>query len=110
METNICSACKSLDTTDTQIRLCGCQCHDAEGTLPVEFTRYGFRYDYTGAHVTWNSEGHTYLAEVVEACQDDGNGILFFRTRHFNGEPAPDAVASTVRVLDRTWTPERATA
>jgi hypothetical protein len=52
---NICSACKSLDTTPTQLRLCGCQCHDAVGPTY-----------YAIAHVPGQPDGVTGILAVTK--------------------------------------------
>jgi hypothetical protein len=72
-------------------------------TTKVEFTRWGFKHDYRGAHVTYTSGGRTILGTVTEMYYRESPPARMFKVRHFNGEDAPDVPAGVVDVLLREY-------
>ena len=69
----------------------------------VEFTRFGLKHDYRGAHVAWSIGERNYLGTVIDACRNETPSVAMFKVRHFNGEDAPDVAASVVEVLERDY-------
>ncbi len=65
------------------------------------FGRFGWKVNPIGAQVTWTVRGRTYLADVVGLERNEQRGCWILKTRHFNGEAAPDVAATFVTVLER---------
>ena len=68
--------------------------------MKAQFTRWGPRYDYRGAHVVLDGK----LGEIVGLRRDEARGAVLAQVRNFNGEPwsfEPALVA--LEILDRTY-------
>ncbi len=71
--------------------------------MRIEFTRFGLKHDYRGAHVTYTLAGRDYLAKIVGASRDAVRGCFMLELRHNDGSEAPSVCASAVNVLEREW-------
>lgn len=77
-------------------------------TRRLTFNKFGLAEDPRGYFVTWTVGERTYLAEVVGVVRDEVRGIVLLKTKHFNGEPAPDVAAAVVEVISASFDePER---
>ena len=71
--------------------------------MKAEFTRFGIKHDYRGAHVAWTIGDRNYLGTVVGIFRDESVGVTMFQVRHFNGEDAPNVAAAYVDILPRNF-------
>lgn len=71
--------------------------------MRIEFTRFGLKHDYRGAHVAYTLGGRDYLATITGAYRNEVLGCTMLELRHFNGEQAPTVCATAVDVLEREW-------
>lgn len=65
----------------------------------LKFGRWGLAENPIGHYITWDVGDRTYLAEVTGVYRNEVLNCTFLRTKHFNGEDAPDVAASHVYVL-----------
>jgi hypothetical protein len=72
-------------------------------TRKLKFNRWGLAEDPIGLHVSWRTDQRTFLATVVGCEYNEFRGFFNLKTRHFNGEDAPDVAAGAVDVLRRDW-------
>lgn len=72
-------------------------------TIRPQFTKFGPKFDYRGAHVRMTLGARTLLGEVTELYRDDICGTVRAKVTHFNGEPwAIDPTLAALYVLDRS--------
>jgi len=69
--------------------------------MRIEFTKFGLKRDYRGAHVSYRLSGRDYLATIVGCHRVETTGCIMLELQHFNGEPAPSVAASFVELLER---------
>lgn len=71
--------------------------------ISPEFTKFGPKYDYRGAHVRLRLPiGRVLLGEIVELNRDEVRGAVIAKVRHFNGEAWPvEPVLSALLILPR---------
>lgn len=71
--------------------------------MKAEFTKFGPKHDYRGAHVVLEYRGRTLLGEIKEVTRDEVTGCVRARVRHFNGEEWPiHAPLRSLEILERT--------
>ena len=75
------------------------------GLMRPEFTKFGPKHDYRGAHVLMRTPlGRTLLGEIVSLRRDEVLGTVLADVKHFNGENWPVAPAlSALSLLNRTF-------
>ena len=75
------------------------------GLIRPEFTKFGPKRDYRGAHVRLRLPiGRVLLGEVTDLYRDETRGVVLAKVRHFNGEAWPcEPALSALSILDRTW-------
>lgn len=73
------------------------------GLIRPEFTRFGPKYDYRGAHVLLRLPiGRVLLGTIVDVYRDDVRGIVHAKVRHFCGDAWPlEPALSALLLLDR---------
>lgn len=70
--------------------------------MRVEFSRFGPKYDYRGAHVTIEWQGRTLLGEIKAIWRNEQRGIVLCRIQHFCGDWWPvEPALSALNILDR---------
>lgn len=69
----------------------------------IRFSRFGLAEDPVGMIVTWKIGDRDYLARVVATYRSETRGMVMLKTRHFNGEDAPEVTASVVFALLPEW-------
>lgn len=70
--------------------------------MKAKFTKYGPKYDYTGAHVVYQYGPRQLLGTIREVYRDE---FCFTRCKvqHFNGEWWPwNPALSVLEILERT--------
>lgn len=69
-----------------------------------EFTKFGPKHDYRGAHVQMRTPlGRVLLGEIVDVYRDDVRGISLAKVRHFCGDMWPlEPALSALLLLDRS--------
>jgi hypothetical protein len=60
--------------------------------MKAQFTKFGPKADYRGAHVTYTFKGRDLLGEIKDITRDPITGALLCDVRHMNGEEWPTKV------------------
>lgn len=71
--------------------------------MKAEFTKFGPKHDYRGAHVTLDWQGRTLLGTIRCLWRDDARGVTLVTVRHFNGDTWPVTPAlGALTILEHT--------
>lgn len=71
--------------------------------MKAEFTKYGPKHDYRGAHVVLDYAGRTLLGVVKDVTRDEVTGCIRADVRHFCGDEWPIRPAlHALEILERT--------
>jgi hypothetical protein len=72
--------------------------------MKVEFTKYGPKHDYRGAHVALEYGGRTLLGTIKDVARDEVTGCTRAEVRHFCGDEWPIKPALfALEILERTY-------
>jgi hypothetical protein len=71
--------------------------------MKAEFTKYGPKQDYRGAHVTLEYAGRTLLGVIKNVTRDEVTGCVRAEVRHFCGDEWPILPAlRALEILERS--------
>jgi type III secretory pathway component EscT len=90
---------------DAPLRMGYVWCIERENEMTRKFklTKFGLAENPVGAQIAWKVGDRHYLADVTGCFFDQVRGVTILKTRHFNGEVAPEVAASYVDVLVREF-------
>ena len=72
--------------------------------MKAEFTKYGPKHDYRGAHVVLEHAGRTLLGTIINVRRDDVLGCVMADVRHFCGDAWPITPGLyALEILERTY-------
>src|SRR5690242_157839 len=77
---------------------------NTEATMKAEFTKYGPKQDYRGAHVVLKYGDRTLLGTIHDVTRDEVTGCVRAHVRHFCGDDWPIIPAlRALEILERTY-------
>ena len=72
--------------------------------MKPEFSKYGPKHDYRGAHVTLQWRGRTLLGTITNVYRHEVLGAILADVRHFCGDPWPITPGLyALEILERTY-------
>lgn len=72
--------------------------------MKAEFTKFGPKHDYRGAHVTLEYQGRTLIGTLREVFRDEMRGYMHCRVQHFCGDWWPvEPCLGAIEILERTY-------
>ena len=75
--------------------------------MKAEFTKFGVKHDYRGAHVSLEIGGRLYLGTITHVFYRELPQAWVCRVSHFNGEEWDfRPVLSSLEILERTYEKE----
>lgn len=72
--------------------------------MKAEFTKYGPKQDYRGAHVVLEYLGQTLIGQIKDVTRDEVTGCVRAHVRHLCGDEWPIIPAlRALEILERTY-------
>ena len=72
--------------------------------MKPEFTKYGPRHNYIGAHVSLHHDERELLGTIIALRRDEVLGAVLATVQYFCGDPWPITPAlSALNILERTY-------
>ena len=72
--------------------------------MKAQFSKYGPKHDYRGAHVVLEYQNRTLLGVIVNITRNETRGIIECQVRHFCGDDWPiKPVLACLEILERTY-------
>lgn len=72
--------------------------------MKAEFTKFGPKHDYRGAHVTMEYQGQTLIGTVRDVYRRDVTGSVHCKVQHFCGDFWPvEPCLRLVDILERSY-------
>ncbi len=72
--------------------------------MKAEFTKFGPKHDYRGAHVVLKYRGQDLLGTLLDMYRDETSGCVLCKVKHFCGDAWPiDPALYALEILERTY-------